>query len=141
MQLIREYFSTIISACEPLWTDLDLLPKRVKLVHMTYMPTITALLYLFLKINSAFQKYGWPFKSSEFGHSLKQQQQQTLLFQFFPKVAKAFVPELTKVTFGHVAHVLKTEIMQVYSRKCSVHVRKTRSRRSFLEVSAKLQAR
>ena len=38
----------------------------------------------------------------------EKQQQQTLRFRFFPRVAEAFVPELAKVTFGHVKHVRKT---------------------------------
>ena len=52
-------------------------------------------------------------------------QQQTWPFQFFLRVAEAFVPELTEVTFGRIGHVQKTEIMQIYSRKCSAHARKT----------------
>ena len=36
------------------------------------------------------------------------EKQQTLPFQFFPRVAEAFVLALTKVTFGHVAHARKT---------------------------------
>ena len=71
---------------------------------------------------------------------IHEKQQQTLPFRFFQRVAKAFVPELTEVTFGRVVHMQTTEIMQIYSWKCSVHAQKTRSRRSFSEVSAKLQA-
>ena len=33
-----------------------------------------------------------------------EKQQQTLPFQFFLRVAEVFVPELTKVTFGCIAH-------------------------------------
>ena len=40
-------------------------------------------------------------------------QQQTWPFQFFLRVAEAFVPELTEVTFGRIGHVQKTEIMQI----------------------------
>ena len=72
--------------------------------------------------------------------TLEKQQQQTLPFRFFPRVAEAFVPELTEVTFGRFAHARRTEIMQIYSWKCSASARKTRSRRSFSEVSTKLQA-
>ena len=50
---------------------------------------------------------------------MKKQQQQTLPFQFFPRVAKAFVLELAKVTFGRIVHVQKTEIMQIYPWNCS----------------------
>ena len=71
----------------------------------------------------------------------EKQQEQTRPFQFFPRVAKAFVPELTEVTFGRVAHTRKTEVMQIYSQKCSARARKTQSRRSFSEVSVKLQAK
>ena len=71
----------------------------------------------------------------------EKQQEQTRPFQFFPKVAEAFVPELTEVTFRSVAHARKTEIMQVCSQKCSACVQKTQSRRIFFKVSAKLQAK
>ena len=37
-----------------------------------------------------------------------EKQQQTLPFRFFLRVAKVFVLELTKVTFGHVVHARKT---------------------------------
>ena len=46
---------------------------------------------------------------------IHEKRQQTLRFQFFPRVAKVFVPELTKVTFGCIAYVRKTKIMQIYS--------------------------
>ena len=35
---------------------------------------------------------------------LEKQQQQTLPFRFFLRVAEVFVPELTEVTFGRIAH-------------------------------------
>ena len=50
----------------------------------------------------------------------EKQQQQTLPFQFFTRVAEAFVLELTEVTFWHIVHAQKAEIMQIYSQKCSV---------------------
>ena len=40
---------------------------------------------------------------------LKKQQQQTLPFQLFKRIAEAVVPELAEVTFGRVVHVRKTE--------------------------------
>ena len=33
-----------------------------------------------------------------------EKQQQTVPFQFFLRVAEVFVPELTEVTFGRIAH-------------------------------------
>ena len=38
------------------------------------------------------------------------------LFNFSPRVAKAFVPEPTEVTFGCTAHARKREIMQFILR-------------------------
>ena len=70
----------------------------------------------------------------------KQQQQTNTVFSVFLREAEAFVPELTEDTSGRVAYARKTEIMQIYSWKCSASARKTRSRRSFSEVSTKLQA-
>ena len=35
----------------------------------------------------------------------EKKKQQALPFQFFLRVVEAFVPELTKVTFGRIAHV------------------------------------
>ena len=53
----------------------------------------------------------------------------TLPFRFFPRVAKAYVLELTKFTFGRVAHAQKTEIMQIYSWKGSACEWKTRKKK------------
>ena len=55
-----------------------------------YMPTVTALPYLFrkiMKINSAFWKYWWPLKSSGFCHSWKTTTTNTA-FSIFPESSR-----------------------------------------------------
>ena len=69
---------------------------------------------------------------------MKNNNKQTLRFQFFLKVAEVFVSELTEVTFGCLAHAQKTEIMQIYSRKCSARAQKTRSRGSFCDMDSQI---
>ena len=75
------------------------------------MPTITALPYLFqeiMKINNA--RSGNMDSLSKVPDSvILEKQQQTVPFQFFLRVAEVFVPELTEVTFGRIAHAWKTE--------------------------------
>ena len=71
---------------------------------------------------------------------LEKQQQQTLPFRFSPRVAEVFVPELTKVTFGHVAHGRKTENNADLLLEVLCVFGKAQSRRSFSKVSVKLQA-
>ena len=52
------------------------------------------------------------------------------LFNFSPRVAEAFVLELTEVTFGCVAHAWKTEIMQILlSEVLCVCVKDTKQKR------------
>ena len=96
------------------------------LLDLAYMPTVTALPYLLLKImkiNSAFGKYRYPLKSSRFCHSWKTTTTNTA-FLIFAKSNKCVLLELTKVSFGCVAHARKTEMIQIYSRKCSVRAQK-----------------
>ena len=91
--------------------------------------------------NRVFLKYGYPLKSSGFCQSWKKKErktQQTQPFQFFPRVAKAFVPELTEATFGCVVHARKTEICR-FALGSVLQGWKTQSRISFPEVSQREQ--
>ena len=104
-------------------------------VGRAYMRTVTAVKYLFLKI----MKISSVFLSKVLASVIyEKQQQQTPCFHFFPRVAEAFVPKLTEVTFGRVVHAQKTEIVQIYFRKCSARARKTRSRRSFRQAASQI---
>ena len=91
-----------------------------------YMPTVTALLYLFrkiIKINRAIRKYGQPLRSSWFCHSWNNNKQSGPS-QFFPRVAEVFVPELTEAMFGRIAHAGQTDICRfAFGSAVRVHER------------------
>ena len=92
------------------------------------MPTVTAIPYLFQKITSESIGHSGntdsPSKVPDSG--ILEKQQQTQSFRFLLRVAKAFVPEHTEVTFGCTAHARKREIMQFTLRSalrmCERHV-------------------
>ena len=60
---------------------------------------------------------------------------QTRPLQFFQRVAEAFVPELTKATFGRGVHARKTEYTGFFSEVLCACMKDIKQKRSFAEVS------